>query len=109
MWQDSDDEDQELAEYLAMDDRKRDWDYYESADKEAGQMPRCGYKKTSDGTIITKHDREISQRSNGKRIMSMKVDLKTGDGGGLDMQLSNKVYNQVCSLAPNRNSYKYVI
>ena len=41
IWQDSDeDEDPELAEYLAMDDRKRDWDYYESADKEAGQMPR---------------------------------------------------------------------
>jgi len=99
MWQDSDDEDQELAEYLAMDDRKRDWDYYESADKEAGQMPRCGYKKNSDGTIITKHDREISQRSNGKRIMSMKVDLKTGDGGGLDMQLSNKVYNQLKKFA----------
>ena len=40
IWQDSDDEDHELAEYLAMDDRKRDWDCYESADKEAGQMPR---------------------------------------------------------------------
>jgi len=99
IWQDSDDEDKELAEYLAMDDRKRDWDYYESADKATGQMPRCGYKKNSDGSITTKHDREISHRSNGKRIMSMKMDLKTGDGGGLDMQLSNKVYNQLKKFA----------
>ena len=62
-------------------------------------------RELCDGTIITKHDREISQRSNGKRIMSMKVDLKTGDGGGLDMQLSNKVYNQVCSLTPNCDTH----
>merc|ERR1719495_527087 len=99
IWQDSDDEDKELAEYLAMDDRKREWDYYESADKAAGQMPRCGYKKNSDGTITTKHDKETNHRSNGKRIMSMKMDLKTGDGGGLDMQLSNKVYNQLKKFA----------
>jgi len=99
IWQDSDDEDKDFAEYLAMDDRKRDWDYYESADKAAGQMPRCGYKKNSDGTITTKHDKETNHRSNGKRIMSMKMDLKTGDGGGLDMQLSNKVYNQLKKFA----------
>ena len=48
IWQDSDeDEDPELAEYLAMDDRKRDWDYYESADKEAGQMPRYRINRLS--------------------------------------------------------------
>ena len=40
IWYDSDDEDPDLAAYLAMDDHKRAWDYYEAADKEAGQMPK---------------------------------------------------------------------
>jgi len=99
IWEDSDDEDKELAEYLAMDDRKRHWDCYESADKETGQMSRRGYKKTSDGGIVTKHDKEINHRSNGKKIMSIPADIRTGDGGGLDMQLSNSVYNQLKKFA----------
>ena len=40
IWEDSDDEDPELLAYLEMDDRKRDWDYFESADKETLPMPR---------------------------------------------------------------------
>jgi RIO kinase 3 len=66
---------------------------YESAEKENGQLPRCGYKKIG-ATIVTKHDREISERNNGKRIMEFPPGIETGDGGGLDMQLSNSVYNK---------------
>ena len=40
IWDDSDDEDPELLAYLNMDDRKRDWDYFEAADKETIPMPR---------------------------------------------------------------------
>jgi hypothetical protein len=29
---------------------------------------RCGYKKIG-GQIVTKHDREMSERSNGRRMM----------------------------------------
>ena len=40
IWDDSDDEDPELLAYLNMDDRKRNWDYFEAADKETMPMPR---------------------------------------------------------------------
>ena len=40
IWDDSDDEDPELLAYLEMDDRKRNWDYLEAADKESLSMPR---------------------------------------------------------------------
>ena len=40
IWEDSDEEDPELLAYLNMDDRKRDWDYFEAADKETIPMPR---------------------------------------------------------------------
>ena len=67
---------------------------YETADKEpSAQLPRCGYKKVGD-SIVTKHDREISERNNGKRIMEFPPGIETGDGGGCDMQLSNAVYNK---------------
>merc|ERR1711936_1355045 len=35
IWDDSDDEDPELLAYLEMDDRKRNWDCLEAADKES--------------------------------------------------------------------------
>lgn len=94
VWEDSDDEDDELAAYLDMDERKRHWDWYEKADKETGQLPKCGYKQVGD-KIITKHDKEISQRANGRRIMEFPPGIETGDGGGLDMQLPNAVYNKI--------------
>ena len=40
VWDDSDDEDPELLAYLNMDDRKRDWDFFEAADKETLPIPR---------------------------------------------------------------------
>ena len=94
IWEDSDEEDPDVVAYLEMDDRKRDWDYYETADKETLTMPRCGYQKIG-GSIITKHDKELSQRSNGKRIMAFPPGIQTGDGGSFDMQLSNSVYNEI--------------
>ena len=40
IWEDSDEEDPDVVAYLEMDDRKRDWDYYETVDKETLPMPR---------------------------------------------------------------------
>ncbi len=61
LWDESEEED----EYLARDDSKRDVDWYETAEKEVGEMPKRGYKKVGD-TFVTKHDKDISQRSNGE-------------------------------------------
>ena len=67
---------------------------YETADKDgASQLPKCGYKKVGN-SIITKHDKEASERNNGKRIMEFPPGIETGDGGAWDMQLSNAVYNK---------------
>ena len=95
IWDDSDDEDEELEAYLNMDDRKRHWDSYETASKDdANHLPKTGFKKVG-SSIVTKHDREISERNNGKRIMEFPPGIETGDGGGCDMQLSNAVYNKL--------------
>ena len=45
--------------------------------------------------ILTKHDKELNQRENAKRIMEFPPGIQTGDGGGFDMQLSNQVYNKI--------------
>lgn len=37
----------------------------------------------------------MTQRENAKRIMEFPPGIHTGDGGGFDMQLSNKVYNKI--------------
>merc|ERR1719186_1269508 len=73
---------------------KRDWDRFETKEKEIGQMPLCGYKKI-EGKLVTKHDKEITQRENAKRIMEFPPGIHTGDGGGFDLQISNKVYNKI--------------
>ena len=53
-------------------------------------MPKVGFKKIGD-KVVTKHDKEISQRENAKRIMEFPPGIETGDGGSFDMQVSNKV------------------
>merc|ERR1719369_321218 len=92
IWDDSDEELEDL--YFTQDDSKRDWDLFETKDKEVGDMPRCGFKMLGK-KMVTKHDREITQRENAKRIMEFPPGIETGDGGGFDMQLSNKVYNKI--------------
>jgi len=90
-----DESDEEIDQYFLQDDRKRDWDLFETKDKEVGQMPKTGYKKIPNSDkVITKHDKELTQRANAKRLMNCDA-IMTGDGGGFDMQLSNKVYNKI--------------
>jgi len=89
-----DDSDEDEDEYFTQDDQKRDWDVFETNEKEVGVIPRCGYKKLGE-KMITKHDKEICQRENAKRIMEFPPGIQTGDGGGFDMQLPNKVYNKI--------------
>ena len=84
----------EEDKYLSRDERKRDLDIFQTKEKELGEMPRCGFKKIGD-KVVTKHDREISQRENAKRIMEFPPGILTGDGGSFDMQINNKVYNKI--------------
>ena len=57
-------------------------------------MPKAGFKKVGNN-IVTKHDRELTERNNGKRIMEFPPGIETGDGGGTEtLQLSNAVYNK---------------
>jgi len=89
---DSDEEEED--DYFTKDDSKRDWDQFETKEKELGDMPRCGYKKIGE-KMVTKHDKEINQRENAKRMMEFPPGIQTGDGGGFDMQVSNQVYNKI--------------
>ena len=47
------------------------------------------------GEIVTKHDKDLSGRQNGRRVMDLDPGISTGDGGGMDMKLSNQVYNKI--------------
>ncbi len=71
-------------------------DAYETADRNGvGEIPKCGYKKDAkSGEFVTKHDKDINGRSNGKRLLR-DVNIETGDGGGIDMKLSNAVFNDI--------------
>ena len=62
---------------------------FETKEKEVGAMPRCGYKKLGE-KMVTKHDKEITQRENAKRIMEFPPGILTGDGGGFDMQVKSQ-------------------
>ena len=60
------------------------------------QLGRCGYARSQkSGQIRTKHDSVIAQRKNAKKVMEFPPGMRTGDGGGFDMNLSNRVYNQL--------------
>ena len=48
---DSSDEDDEDEAYFNMDDNKRDIDYFETKQKELGEMPRSGLKKIGDKVV----------------------------------------------------------
>jgi len=103
IWDDSDDEEEDR--YFTQDDSKRDWDVFETKEKQVGDMPRCGYKVIGD-KMVTKHDMEISKRENAKRFMECPPGIQTGDGGGFDMQLSNKVYNKIRSFSVKEGKRK---
>lgn len=64
------------------------WQARERADP---VIPARGYVKHGE-KMVTKHDLAISGRKNAVRIMNLPPGINTGDGGGFDMQLSNKVH-----------------
>jgi len=58
-------------------------------------MGRSGYVKVNN-EVVTKHDIEMNGRRNACRVMeSLPPCIATGDAGSFDMQLSNRVYNNL--------------
>ncbi|XP_063386796.1 serine/threonine-protein kinase RIO3 [Cydia fagiglandana] len=84
---DSEDEDVEVA-------AKKDWDRFETNEKEYASLPKRGYI-IKDGEMVTKHDSVINGRRNACRIMAFPPEVCTGDGAGFDMKLPNSVFNHL--------------
>ncbi|XP_058122223.1 serine/threonine-protein kinase RIO3 [Anopheles ziemanni] len=76
---------------------KSDWDRFETNEKEQKLLPRTGFRLNEEGEMVTKHNLDISGRSNACKVMSFPPEFSTGDAAGFDMKLSNKVYNQLKS------------
>lgn len=85
---------------------KKNWDRFDTNEKEYSNIGRCGYKLDEEGGIKTKHDPTISGRRNACKVMSFPPEFSTGDGASFDMKLSNTVFNQLRSHAKRVNSRK---
>lgn len=57
------------------------------------EFPPCEFKRTEDGQIITKHDKEIGQRKNCQKMMIFPAEFKSGDIIG--SKLSSRIYNDL--------------
>ncbi|KAJ2945384.1 hypothetical protein O0L34_g187 [Tuta absoluta] len=86
---DSDDEDEDVDSAS-----KKDWDRFETNEKELASIPKCGYAMR-DGEMITKHDSVLTGRRNASRVMAFPPEVCTGDGAGFDMKLPNAVFNHL--------------
>lgn len=73
----------------------KDFDRFVSIEKEYASIPRCGYRKMGgEGSqIVTKHDMLMSSRINACRVLQFPPGIHTGDTGGFDVKLNNKVFN----------------
>ena len=74
------------SEYLSDDlsDQEDEEDYFSEDDWESFETKESGLdgvKKNGD-TVVSKHDKELSQRKNAKRIMEFPPGLDVRDGGG---------------------------
>ncbi|KAK2726040.1 serine/threonine-protein kinase RIO3-like isoform X2 [Artemia franciscana] len=87
----------------SIDEKKRDWDTFETEKKQNQQLPRCGYAKKGEA-VVTKHDSAISARKNVCKMMEFPPGIETGDAGdGYDVKLSNKVYNKLKTFSVNES------
>ncbi|XP_071876196.1 serine/threonine-protein kinase RIO3 [Bombus fervidus] len=80
-----------------IEDTTRDFDRFVSIEKEYASIPRCGYRKMGgEGSqIVTKHDILMSSRINACRVLQFPPGIHTGDTGGFDVKLNNKVFNSL--------------
>ncbi|KAF3422369.1 hypothetical protein E2986_09068 [Frieseomelitta varia] len=80
-----------------IEDTTRDFDRFVSIEKEYASIPRCGYRKMGGkgSQIVTKHDMLMSSRINACRVLQFPPGIDTGDTGGFDVKLNNKVFNSL--------------
>ncbi|XP_049301586.1 serine/threonine-protein kinase RIO3 [Anopheles funestus] len=88
-------------------DQKADWDRFETNEKEQKLLPRVGFRLNEQGEMLTKHNLDISGRSNACKVMSFPPEFSTGDAAGFDMKLSNKVFNQLKSHSKKATKMKH--
>ncbi|XP_037079678.1 serine/threonine-protein kinase RIO3-like, partial [Pollicipes pollicipes] len=69
-------------------DRTCEWDSFETRERDAPHIPRCGYTVHND-RMVTKHDRHIAGRKNACKVMDLPPNICTGDGGSFDMEINN--------------------
>ncbi|XP_076167719.1 serine/threonine-protein kinase RIO3 [Ptiloglossa arizonensis] len=88
--------DQDDKDSTDIEDATKDFDRFVSIEKEYASIPRCGYKKLGEGSqIVTKHDMLMSSRINACRVLQFPPGIHTGDTGGFDVKLNNKVFNSL--------------
>lgn len=87
----------EVAKPTVDDDR--DIDHFVEIEKEYACLQRCGYKKIinddEQSQIVTKHDILMSSRMNACRVLEFPPGIETGDTGGFDVKLGNRVFNDL--------------
>lgn len=89
-------EDSDSDDGYDVDDSNRHWDTFEASEAAFPSIPRCGYRRSAQGSeIVTKHDITMANRRNACRVMEFPPEFQTGDGGGFDMKLSNQVFNSL--------------
>ncbi|XP_043193542.1 serine/threonine-protein kinase RIO3-like isoform X3 [Amphibalanus amphitrite] len=92
--------DEEEEDYPDDYDASRDWDSFESREREDPQIPRCGYTMHKE-KMVTKHDGRIAGRKNACKVMDLPPSVCTGDGGSFDMEINNGVLNGLRQHARN--------
>ncbi|OTF74338.1 serine/threonine-protein kinase RIO3-like protein, partial [Euroglyphus maynei] len=74
-------------------EESKHWDFFEQKEKQAPKIGKLGYVMAKNGEVTTKHDIELNKCRNACKVMEFESDIRTGDGGGFPMKLSNNVYN----------------
>lgn len=92
IWDDSDDKDDNYFEQ-DQDDRNRDWDVSKQTRRRLESSLNRKLQEARRKHHNHRYDKEITE-GNAKRIMEFPPGMRQ-DGGGFDMQLSNKVYNKI--------------
>ncbi|KAG1651271.1 Serine/threonine-protein kinase RIO3 [Nymphon striatum] len=84
-------------------------DSFEKREKQSPTVGKTGIIKHANGSITTKHDPDICGRRNATKVMQFAPGIETGDGGGFDMVLPNRVFNtlKVHSQAENRRHQRH--
>lgn len=99
-------DDSDSDDYDDGDERPKNWDRFEKNEKILRGLNKKGFGHDEDGVIITKHDENVCGVKNACRVMSFPPEFDTGDAGGFDMKLSNKVFNQLRSYSQKSKKNK---